>query len=199
MFEATSRRWALDPFSRRDSTGGPSRRCRWTAGASGCAAADLVAGVVELEAAIGELDGQLFKRMPGRSDIPHQAAINIDAVIVEGPVRGSDWELGIVEGPPRGSDWELVIDGGSVSAPFLTLGSLLGSLIRAVQIRSLPVIRPVPDGLAHLGRASTQSRSSRPVPDGLTHLGRASTQSRSSHPGTDRPMSRETRTQSDPG
>ena len=65
--------------------------------------------MVELENDAGGPDGRLFQRMPGRSDSPNEDAIKDDAVIIEGPPRGSDWELAIVEGPLGGSDWELVI------------------------------------------------------------------------------------------
>ena len=122
-------RSVLEPFSRLCSVGGPSRRCRRTAGSPGCAGAALMAGV-----ALGDgPDGpgrQLVKRMPRRSGAARARENRVDAVIEVGPPGGSDRELLIDVGPPGGSDWELDEVGAAIfSSPFLAAlnpGFLLG-------------------------------------------------------------------------
>ena len=123
---------ALEPFSRLCSAGGPSRRCRRTAGASGCTGAVLVVEVA-LEDGADRPAGQLFKRMPRRSGAIRDRENRVDAVIGEGPPGGSDRELAIDVGPPGGSDWELDEVGAALlSSPILpppiTPGFLLGAV-----------------------------------------------------------------------
>ena len=68
----------------------------------------MLVGAEDEDAADGSdgCDGQLFKRMPRRSDTGNARANKVDAVIGEGPT-GSDWELvRVVRGA---SDWELAI------------------------------------------------------------------------------------------
>ena len=66
----------------------------------------MLAGADDEDAAEGSegCRGQLFKRVPRRSDAGNDKANKVDAVIGEGP-EGLDWEHIRVEGP-EGSDWE---------------------------------------------------------------------------------------------